>query len=402
MKLAACTIVSLNYLPYARVLCNSFLRHHPGCQFYVLLVDRLPSDLECTSEPFELITVDELNITNFSSLAFKYDILELNTSVKPTFLKALLARDFDQVVYLDPDIFVYNVLDSVVNALTAHAIVLTPHVVSPSPGDVESELVTLSVGVFNLGFVAVKKCAEADRFLSWWENRCLNVAFNERQTGMFVDQKWIDLVPCLFDSVKILKDPGCNMARWNLHERQLSQDDNGVWIVNQCSPLEFFHFSSISVDGGDQISRFTDHYDLTNRADLRSIFEDYRAQVIKQGFRSYYSGKYAFGVFDNGRYISRLVRSIYASNLERFGGENPFSSSSKIYTWAKAARLLSISDSATSYTRKSYSKTDPRLRVLHAILRLALRILGADRYTVLLKYLSYISILRNQSDVLAS
>ena len=38
----------------------------------------------------------------------KYGILELNTNVKPTFMKHLLAAyDLDTLVYLDPDIFCY-------------------------------------------------------------------------------------------------------------------------------------------------------------------------------------------------------------------------------------------------------------------------------------------------------
>ena len=401
MARAACTIVSLNYLSYARTLCDSFLRFHPDCEFYVLLVDRLPADFDRRSERFEMITVEELGIADFSSVAFKYGIMELNTNVKPTFLKMLLARDIDQLLYLDPDIFVYRAIDSVFDALSECAIVLTPHVLTPIADDGQSELIFLLSGVFNLGFVAVNKCAETGRFLSWWENRCLNLSFDEQSTGLFVDQKWINLVPCFFDSVRILKNPGCNMAYWNLHERRLSQD-GGAWMVNQSVPLEFYHFSGISVDGGEDISKFTDRFDLTNRPDLRPIFADYRAQLIEHGFRTSYSEKYAFGEFDNGQYINRLTRSVYAAKLDRFSGEDPFRTSSRFYQWAKAARLFSSHDSATSYTRKSYSNTDPRLRVLHAILRSVLRILGTDRYTVLMKYLSYISVLRNQSDVLTS
>jgi hypothetical protein len=380
------------------VLCDSFLRHHPGCKFYVLLVDRLPSDFERLAEQFEIITVEELDIANFPSVAFKYNILELNTNVKPTFLKALLARDIDQVVYLDPDICIYRPLDSVFDALTKNAIVLTPHILSPVPDDGRFELRLLSSGVFNLGFIAVKRCAETNRLLSWWENRCLNLGFNDPREGMFVDQKWVNLVPFFFDSVMILKNPGCNMAYWNLHERQLSQDGD-IWMVNLCSPLEFFHFSGISVDGGEQISKHTDPFNLNNRPDLRSIFEDYRAQLIDHGFRTSSSGKYAFGFFENGQYISRLMRSIFAANLEEFSDKNPFSSSSRFYKWAKAVRLFSARDSVDNYTKKTRSMRDPRVRVLNAILRLALRILGADRYVVLLKYLSYISILKNQRDL---
>ena len=34
----ACTIVSPNYLPYARTLVSSYLQHHPGDKFFVLVV----------------------------------------------------------------------------------------------------------------------------------------------------------------------------------------------------------------------------------------------------------------------------------------------------------------------------------------------------------------------------
>ncbi|MGA7158553.1 MAG: putative nucleotide-diphospho-sugar transferase [Acidobacteriaceae bacterium] len=366
----------------------------------MLVVDRLPKDLDISREQFELFPVEKLGIADFYSVAFKYDVLELNTNVKPTFLKTLLERGIDELVYLDPDIFVYRSLDSVFNAMEDSSIILTPHILSPVPDDGVSELILLSSGVFNLGFVAIKRTEETIKFLSWWENRCLNLAFSEQRVGLFVDQKWINLVPCLFESVKILKNPGCNMAYWNLHEREIHLE-HGAWVVNRSNPLEFFHFSGVSIDGGDQISKFTDRFNLANRPDLRRVVEDYRLQLIEHGLRTFSSINYAFGTFDNGQYINRLTRSLYAANLEQFAGENPFSSSSKFYSWAKSARLLSDRDSANSYKLKSYRKNDTRLRILSVLYRLALRTLGADRYTVLLKYLSFTSILRNQSDVLA-
>ena len=41
--------------------------------------------------------------------------------------------------------------------------------------------------------------------------------------NMFTDQRWVDFVPSLFDHL-ILKDPGCNVAYWNLHGRELTLD----------------------------------------------------------------------------------------------------------------------------------------------------------------------------------
>jgi len=400
MTQAVCTIVSLNYLPYARVLCASFLSHHPGWKFYVLLVDRLPGDLDLSNEPYELVLVEDLEIPDFPPIAFKYDILALNTNVKPTFLKALLARGFDRVVYLDPDIFVYRPLDSIIGALNTHSIVITPHVLSPISDDVQSEVVLLMGGVFNLGFIAVSRSEEVERFLSWWEQRCLFFAYDEPKKGMFVDQKWINLVPCFFENVAILKYPGCNMAYWNLHERQLSKAGD-AWMVNEKYPLEFYHFSGISVDAGNKLSRRTERFTLANRPDLRSIYEDYRSLLIEQGFREFKAREYAFGAFENGQFINRITRSLYGANLERFAGEDPFRSSSRFYAWAKSTGLLGSRDSANAYSSESLAKNEFRLRAVHGALRLMLRLLGSDRYTVLMKYLSYISILRNQRDVFA-
>ncbi len=363
------------------------------------MVDSLPASIDLRNEAFELVLVEDLSIPCFESVAFKYDILELNTNVKPTFLKVLLDRGIDEVVYLDPDILIYRDLTPVFDALAESSIVLTPHALSPTPGDGRSELLHLVSGVFNLGFVAVRACAETGRFLSWWEERCLNIAYNEPRAGMFVDQKWINLAPCYFDGVNVLKHQGCNMAYWNLHERLLSIEKE-EYIVNGTCPLIFFHFSGISVDGGKRISKYTEMFTLENRPDLRLLFENYRERLIQHGIRDQRVVEYSFGAFDNGQMINRLTRSIYAANIERFAGEDPFCSSSRFYAWAKDKRFLSsVSDSSKAYTSKSYSKTDTRIRLVHATLRLALRIFGADRYTVLMKYLSYVSILTNQCDV---
>jgi hypothetical protein len=173
MTRAACTIVSSNYLPYARTLCDSFLAFHPNDDFYVLLVDRLPENLDLSKERFKLVLVEELEIPNFNSVAFKYGIVELNTNVKPTFLKRLLSLSVDQLIYFDPDIFICSAVDPIYETLTKFGIVLTPHCTSPNEEDPYAEVMLLVNGVFNLGFIAVSRTEEAERFLTWWEHRCL-------------------------------------------------------------------------------------------------------------------------------------------------------------------------------------------------------------------------------------
>jgi hypothetical protein len=395
---AACTIVSSNYMHYARVLAESFHRFHPECPFYVLLVDRLPEGIDLSSASFQLILVEQLGIPDFGSVAFRFDILELNTNVKSTFLTYLLDQGIDQVIYFDPDIFLYSTADPVFDLLDDFSILVTPHCLSPNADSPYAEILLLVNGVFNLGFIAVSNTAETRRFLAWWEHRCLNLGYEERWTGLFVDQKWINLVPCYFDSVYVLKNLGCNMAYWNLHERILTNEQNR-WIVNHETTLIFFHFSGISLDDGNQISRHTEQFDLSSRPDLVEIFTSYRKSIMQAKSPYPQHHRYAFGFFTDGKPVNKLQRAAFAANLDRFKGTDPFDSGGAFYRWSKEKHLGSKQDSVASLGRKAYNPRDIRIRAVNGALRALLRLVGADRYTVLMKYLEFASILRNQKDI---
>jgi hypothetical protein len=266
---------------------------------------------------------------------------------------------------------------------------------------VYSEVLLLNAGVFNLGFIALSRMPETQQFLDWWERRCLELAYEERWTGLFVDQKWINFVPCFYDSVCILKHAGCNVAYWNLHERRLAKRDS-AWWVNGSTPLIFYHFSGIHIDGGDRISKHTDQFDLASRPELQELFEEYRQRLVDHGLRETSTHAYGFGYFNNGVLINKLQRAAFAANLEKFGGTDPFDANGPFYTWAKEHRLQSAQESVGKYGRKAYSASDKRVRLVNGLLRLSLRVLGADRYTILMKYLEFASVLRNQKDVFDS
>jgi hypothetical protein len=396
---AACTIVSFNYLHFARTLCDSFLGLHPDYKFYVLLVDRVPEGFDPSQENFELVPVEDLGIPDFAQVAFKYSILELNTNVKPTFLKRLFAQGVDQLIYFDPDILIYSKVDLIYAALNTHSIVLTPHCTSPNENSPYAEVLLLLNGTYNLGFIALSKSAESARFLDWWEQRCLTLGYEERWAGLFVDQKWINLVPCYFDSVLILKHPGCNVAYWNLHERIIGKS-KASWVVNKNTPLLFFHFSGISIDSGDRISKHTDQFDLISRPGLAELFADYRQRLVRNGIPNLVSYRYAFGYYDNGVLINKLQRAAFAANLDNLGSTNPFDATGPFYKWAQRHHLQSRNDSVGKFGRKAYNKADFRVRLINYFLQLALRLLGADRYTILMKYLEFASLLRNQKDII--
>ena len=128
MKRVACTIVSANYLHFGWTLAESFLKLHPDDEFHLLLVDRLPEDFTSPDPRVRVLEVEKLGLPAFPSLAFKFDILELNTGVKPSFLKYLISLGADKVVYFDPDIYIFHSIELVYEALESASIVLTPHI----------------------------------------------------------------------------------------------------------------------------------------------------------------------------------------------------------------------------------------------------------------------------------
>lgn len=396
-KSAACTIVSRNYFAYAITLRESFLAHHPECDFHILIVDR--KDSSFIIEPDVKVTwVEDLGIPGFLSYAMRYDIMELNTNVKPTFLLNL-CKQYEKVIYFDPDIRIYRPLDIILDRLDEYSIVITPHIVSPindalKPGEVDF----LFDGIFNLGFIAVRSDKNGMNMLEWWENRCLEQGYGERSRGLFVDQKWINLVPCLFSGVYIEKTPGCNMAYWNLHERNLGKEEI-AWVVNGSEPLYFFHFSGLILDDSFQISKHQNRFDLHNRPDLIELFAEYRKLLSGNGHATYQKLKYGFAAFTDGKLISLVARRLYSISDYCNDSSDPFSIGGQFYAFCAKQKLFAAVGSSKTYNTFNTDQNDVRLRLIRAGLRMAHRLIGVSNYQLLLKYMGHMSSVRHQREV---
>ena len=215
----ACTIVARNYLPYARVFAQSLTAAHPQARVTVLVID---GDADPSDDGlFRSLRLEDVipDAAERRRQTFMYDVTELSTAVKPLLLQRLLAEGAPSVLYFDPDIQVFDSVESLSHLAAERGIVLTPHMLSPIPDDgfEVSDLAVLRAGVFNLGFIGVG--AGTDRFLDWWSGRLRRHCISDPANGMFVDQRWLDYVAGLFPHA-IVDDPGCNVAYWNLHERE--------------------------------------------------------------------------------------------------------------------------------------------------------------------------------------
>ena len=397
---AAVTICSLNYVPKAKVLLETYLEFHPNDSTFLLIVDRRGEAPALGDLPTRVIWVDELGIPDFLPTAFCFDVIEMNTNVKPAVLARLL-QDFDQVVYLDPDIRVYRPLTPVFEALATASITVTPHANTPIlDGAVPDDVGFLRFGAYNLGFVAVSRCDEARAFLRWWGERCLSHGYYEPQAGLAVDQKWVDLAPAFFPQLRILHEPGLNLAFWNLHERSVTLGPQG-YVVNGVHPLYFIHFSSFDEKNPSVIASKQTRFQPGSRPDMLPLAQDYAARLLASAASMKPVSDYGFDFFDDGMPITPALRRVYASmKAESFPEANPFAADSPIRRFAQRKNLLNKQGQASKrITFKDMGKFGRQEKAIFVLLRLALRVLGPDRYFALMRYMAHISSIRNQKGV---
>lgn len=322
----ACTIIARNYLAQARVLAASFIAHHPGGRLYCLVVDDLDGEIGA-GEPFCVIGPNEIiDVLEFHTMATMYSIVELATAVKPWLLAHLSTLHGAPVAYFDPDIQIFDPLPDVFEAARGHGIALTPHLLAPpdrSPSLTAIEDVVLGVGVFNLGFVAVGTDPSP---LSWWMDRLRRECRIEPTAGRFVDQRWIDLVPGYFTPA-ILRDPGLNVAWWNLSRRRVEW--TGTSYTVNGTPLRFFHFSGYDPKRPWLVSSHQGPLPqvlLSTEPGLRRISDAYGQLLRDAGYDEWAQRPYALNLTPGGSTLDPAARRAFATgvrNAEHGGGAMP-------------------------------------------------------------------------------
>ncbi len=82
------TLCSNNYLAQAQVLGNSLKQFHPESNFIIGLVDEKIKEIDYSRIPFEVLPVSSIE-PKLDELLTKYDIIELNTCIKPAMFEYL-------------------------------------------------------------------------------------------------------------------------------------------------------------------------------------------------------------------------------------------------------------------------------------------------------------------------
>lgn len=402
-KNVVATIVANNYLGFALTLCES-LKENEDLDLYILLVDGFHPGIDYSVYPYHFIAVEELNIDRIRELAFKYDVVEFSTSLKPFLLEYLMdSKGYEKVFYIDPDICFFDKFASVIADLGDHSAMLTPHLVDPSVGLGNSrfEKTCLLDGSFNLGFIGLSNSAEAHLLLHWWEERLLEFCYNDEK--YFTDQKWANLMPTLFDDIYICRKKIYNFAEWNFYERYLTEEE-GIYYIEEKdgkNRLSFCHFSGYKAsEPAKFLKKDRIVMNEENRAAITSLYEQYRMRLERNAFQKYSMIKYPYNVYDNGIVITELHRRLYRSLLESgYQIENPFSTQrGSLYQIFEANHLL-IRETDIKKTVFDNSNVDRKTGIItkmNVVMRLVMRIVGVKKYCMLLRYFCHYCTINDQ------
>lgn len=313
MKIAVYTSCALNYYAKARVLADSIRRNSHNTTVTLCLCDALDADSDPLKQGFDRFWTPE-DLGYDRGWIFKHNVMELCTGVKGRALTRLMeVEEADLYVYLDPDVYVYDDLSWVLDAMGDASIGLVPHILSPEETEIGVRMTEMSVtehGIYNLGHLFVRPDANGRKLAAWWRARLDAYCYDDKAIGLFTDQRWMDLAPAIFDGVRILRTPNLDVASWNLFGRVVAseiQGDETRFTVDGL-PLITYHFSGTGPGGVHR--RVREIFDPCNGA-MAEIERRYEDQIAARGQKHLERIPPAHDVFDNGQKIPAEARKLY-------------------------------------------------------------------------------------------
>jgi lipopolysaccharide biosynthesis glycosyltransferase len=240
-----CTIITAEYLPFAKVLYASLKKYAPDISLQVLIVDENTFQ---SSGNFILHTIDAVTTSPVAKGIYKkyaHTNQNFRSALKPVFITYLLQNGFDKVIYADGDLYFVSNFYFLFDELDTNNILLTPHWANLNPLENEGSLKDLMRGgLYNAGFVGANKDGAVS--LKWWAEMCHFKTEENLDLGLFFDQKYLDILPVQFENVKIIKHQGCNLASWNIETCKREIVD-GKLAINKLFEPVFIHFAKETI-----------------------------------------------------------------------------------------------------------------------------------------------------------
>lgn len=403
MKKCAFTIVAKNYIGLGMVLGKSLHQYDKDLDFYVFVADEM--DDADNSVPEGVLFAKQ--ITHYSDaewtdMAFKYDLTEFCTAIKPACFQHVFSMGYQQALYFDPDIYVFSSVAALYERLERYEVVLTPQIAGIHE-DYHGEHPEWAMnvnGIFNLGFCGMRWTQTTDAILRWWRKRLLRDCFMDRSVGDFTDQKWMDWMPGFLGSegLYVCHDLGMNMAPWNFFERKLFKKDGCLMVKYRTDdvpqredPLVFLHFAGYDYAKMKQgiierkrIENLQEYEDLTLATTV------YQQAIVQhqQLFDAFIKLPYSYNCYANGQKITSFHRRLYHGLTEKgYRYDLPFAVGKDSFYEEICRKGMIVEDNLDRLTQRNMKGIDKKRQMIGWLFSGLYRLMGYKRYVLFVKSL---------------
>jgi len=198
--------------------------------------------------------------------------------------------------------------------------------------------------------------------------------------------------------IHIAQHLGLNIAPWNFFEREIFIENKEIRVRKRENseesinfPVIFVHYSGYNysaMKNGEVVQNNITN--IKNYKDVNLLTNVYGKAVYdnRETFDSFIKEKYSFGTFQNGDSITKFHRRMYRSLEDKgMSFKNPFSvSSDSLYSRLKEKGMLAKSTSNIGkVNRDNLQGMDGKLKMFNVATRLLYRVIGIERYTMLIR-----------------
>lgn len=238
-----CTLFDSNYLPQAKSLHSSLLRHLDNAILYMFCMDEKSYNQLSFQNLKNVILVSYKNLESvFPQLLISKknrNTVEYFYTCSPLICSYVFKTNpnVKLITYLDSDLYFFNSPLPLFEEMNHCSIGIIDH---------KFNFLTKrnkKYGDFNVGWVSFKRDTNGILCLEDWSNKCLEWCYQKLEPTRYADQKYLDYWQNDFDQVKIIENIGANLAIWNIGNYNLSYEGNTIFVNN--TPLIFYHFANL-------------------------------------------------------------------------------------------------------------------------------------------------------------
>ncbi len=276
---AFCTIITADHFPKALALFRSIRKFDDSVELHVLVADdhpvaQVPTGMRIFSPEalMEYPLVREvhrkyahINIDNF------------RWSMKPLFTAWFLENGYSRIIYADCDMFFVNDYRFLFEELANCGLWLVPHWKTLDPlEDKQAFLSLFTSGIYLAGLFGAS--THGLPALKWWAQACHFMMMPAIDLGVHDDQRYLDIVPAVFDNTSIIRHRGVGIGAWNQQSSPRTASGNDIMIAHRY-PVIAIHFDREMIEGilkghDPLLKPYLDEYRQAFHADAHSL-DDY-------------------------------------------------------------------------------------------------------------------------------